>query len=92
MTKPARADAECDDASITKCRRYALPCGFGSLFVGNVFAFRATCPANLRLAAASARPEDQHHLLDLALVPETTVVMAQGRIRVPGFAALLVLD
>jgi hypothetical protein len=50
MLNPSTADAEKDDPTISRCINRAQDLGFGSLIVGNLFAFRASDPKRLRTA------------------------------------------
>jgi len=50
MLNPSTADALADDATIRKCIRFAVILGFDGILVVNLFAFRATKPADLRRA------------------------------------------
>lgn len=52
MLNPSTADADQDDATVRKCMRYARRWGCGSLVVVNLYAWRATNPADL--------PDDEH--------------------------------
>jgi hypothetical protein len=47
MLNPSTADAEVDDATIRSCVRLAKDAGYGSFEVVNLFALRATDPAEL---------------------------------------------
>lgn len=47
MLNPSKADAEQDDPTIRRCINYAKDWGYGGIYVGNLFAFRATNPQNL---------------------------------------------
>lgn len=50
MLNPSTADATKDDPTIRRCIAFAKSWGFGSLFVGNLFAYRATNPKELLTA------------------------------------------
>lgn len=47
MLNPSTADATQDDPTIRRCVAFAKSWGFGSLAVGNLFAYRTTDPAVL---------------------------------------------
>ena len=47
---PSTADADVDDPTIRRCVGFAKGFGFGRIEVVNLFAFRATKPADLRAA------------------------------------------
>lgn len=48
MLNPSTADAEIDDPTITRCIGFAKSWGFGGLMVGNLWAYRATDPKELK--------------------------------------------
>lgn len=66
MLNPSTADAENDDATIRKCIAYAKRWGFGALCVGNLFAFRATDPMEMKAASDPIGPENDASLAKLA--------------------------
>lgn len=58
MLNPSTADADQDDPTITRVVRRAAALGFGSLTVWNLYALRATDPAQLSLVADPVGPEN----------------------------------
>jgi hypothetical protein len=51
MLNPSMADETTDDPTIRRCIGFARAWGFGSLAVGNLFAFRTPKPGELRTSA-----------------------------------------
>jgi hypothetical protein len=58
MLNPSTADADQDDPTIRKCVGFAERLGFGAIVVTNLFAHRATDPANLKRAGYPRGPEN----------------------------------
>lgn len=58
MLNPSTADAEIDDATIRSCIRLSKGLGYGSFEVVNLFALRATDPAELQRAADPVGPSN----------------------------------
>ena len=59
MLNPSTADGEKDDPTIRRCIGFAKSWGFGSIEVGNLFAFRATMPEHLILEKDPVGPENR---------------------------------
>ncbi|ARX81571.1 hypothetical protein SMD44_00969 [Streptomyces alboflavus] len=68
MLNPSTADALRDDPTIRRCLRYAQDWGCGALMVANLYAWRATEPADLWLADDPVGPENDAHLYAAAAI------------------------
>ncbi|KPF89254.1 MULTISPECIES: DUF1643 domain-containing protein [unclassified Novosphingobium] len=73
MLNPSTADATTDDRTIGRCISFADSWGFGSLVVGNLFAFRTPSPAELMSADEPVGPENDHWLEKLGEQASLTV-------------------
>jgi hypothetical protein len=73
MLNPSTATAEVDDATIRRCIGFAKLQGAGGIIVVNMFAFRATLPNDLWLAADPVGPDNDTHIL---AIPEDAMVIA----------------
>jgi hypothetical protein len=79
MLNPSRADAEIDDPTIHRVMGFARRWGCGELHVVNLFAFRATRPADLRKAADPVGPENRDRIRRaVAVAADGLVVCAWG--------------
>ncbi len=56
MLNPSTADGVRDDPTIRRCIRFARDWGFGAVEIVNLYALRATRPAELRRAAEAVGP------------------------------------
>ncbi len=45
---PSTADADRDDPTIRRCKGFASALGYGGFYMGNLFAYRATKPADMK--------------------------------------------
>lgn len=74
LLNPSTADASVDDPTIRRCARFAVMHGYGGFYVVNLFAFRATKPADLRRGGYQVGPENDAHIERLlAECPEVCV-------------------
>lgn len=96
MLNPSTADADTDDATIAKCRRFAVAWRFGGMDVVNLFAFRATKPVALRtvsgesMAATEAAvigPRNGDYLDDATVGAVAYTDPPMGRVIVAGWGA-----
>ncbi|HUR74430.1 MAG TPA: DUF1643 domain-containing protein [Sporichthya sp.] len=62
MLNPSTADADVDNPTIRRCVGYAKAWGFGGIVVRNLFALRATDPAELISAADPVGPDNDDWL------------------------------
>lgn len=66
MLNPSTADATMDDPTIRRCMGFAKAWGYGGLVVANLYAYRATKPADLWKAANPIGPNNDEHLARVA--------------------------
>lgn len=74
---PSTADATLDDPTIRRCVGFSKTWGFGGLMMLNLFAYRATDPADMKAAKDPIGP-DNDEALHFAHSNTTTVVAAWG--------------
>lgn len=78
MLNPSTADAEVDDATIRSCFRLAKSWGYGSFEVVNLFAWRATNPAELEKAADPVGNPRNANIMQMALKRCDLTICAWG--------------
>lgn len=104
MLNPSTADAAQDDPTIRRCIGFAKRFGYSGLRVVNLYAFRATKPAGLWLAADPVGQFNDDYLTDAAQMARVTsapLIAAWGAnakpervaqvLRLPGFDRLTAL-
>lgn len=85
MLNPSTADAAVDDATIRSCIRLCKAMSYGSFEVVNLFAWRATDPADLVKSAAPIGPDQEKVTLaaiqrcDIPIVAWGAHKMANGK-------------
>ena len=84
MMNPSTADLTADDPSVAKCGRFARAWGYGGVYVGNTFAYRATDKKRLLEVKDPVGPENDFHLVAMAK-SACVVVFAYGQ---PGHRTL----
>ena len=63
---PSTADETEDDPTLRRCVAYAKNWGFAAVCMTNLFAYRATRPADMRLADEPIGPDNNRHLRVMA--------------------------
>lgn len=83
MLNPSTADASKDDATVRRCIKFAMNWELCGLRVVNLFAFRATKPADMKKAEDPVGPENNQFLIKEAGAAEKIVFAwgAQGGYR-----------
>lgn len=71
---PSTADETTDDPTIRRCINFAKEWGYGSLFMGNLFAKRSTDPKKLKIFADPIGKENDNCLKQMAL--QSTMIVA----------------
>lgn len=78
LMNPSTADPFVDDPTVAKCQRYARAWGYGTLWVGNTFAYRATNQKQLLQVADPVGPSNDEWLLKMA-AQAGMIVLAYGK-------------
>ncbi len=66
MLNPSTADGLKDDPTIRRCINFAKSWDYGGIWVGNLYAYRATNPKELKNVANSYGPDNDMHLISMA--------------------------
>jgi hypothetical protein len=78
MMNPSTADQEVNDRSVAKCCGFARTWGYGGIFVGNTFAYRATDQNRLIEVADPIGPDNDAHIIEMAKAA-AVVIFAYGK-------------
>lgn len=78
MLNPSIADANIDDPTIRRCVGFARTLGFGGLIVTNLFAYRATDPADLPADFYEAVGPNNEAYLRASIARASGVIVAWG--------------
>jgi hypothetical protein len=82
MLNPSTADAFTDDPTIRRCKGFALREGYKGIVVANIYAFRATHPADLQCADDKEGPDNSAALEQVARF-HRRIVCAWGAHHIP---------
>ncbi|XDA98621.1 DUF1643 domain-containing protein [Sulfitobacter sp. LCG007] len=74
MLNPSTASEVQNDPTVERCQRRALRLGFGAFRVCNLFAWRATAPADLRRAEQPVGPANDAAILECARWADLLIV------------------
>jgi len=77
MLNPSTADAAQDDPTIRRCIAFAKSWGYGSLCVGNLFAYRSTTPKEL-LSCENPVGDKNKFWIDMMAAKSKMIVCAWG--------------
>jgi hypothetical protein len=70
---PSTADEETDDHTIRRCIGFAKSWGYGGIYMLNLFAFRATQPADMKKAEDPVGPDNDNLLAAYQITTAKTV-------------------
>lgn len=73
MLNPSTADASQDDNTIRRCMTFSESWGYDAMCVVNLFAFRATAPAGMKIALDPVGPENDAAILAATIKSAITV-------------------
>lgn len=77
MLNPSKATEQHNDPTIERCQRRATALGFGAMMISNLFALRATDPADLKRADDPIGPETDA-ALQVAFAQSDQILCAWG--------------
>jgi hypothetical protein len=89
MLNPSMADEATDDPTIRRCIRFARTWAYGSLAVGNLFAYRSTSPAKLCAVSDPLGPDNEDWLRRLHGESSLTIAAWGNHCRLLGQSSAL---
>lgn len=93
---PSRADESLDDPTVRRCINFAKSWGFGTLWLTNLFAYRAVEPKDIKIIDDPVGPDNDEYIKTFAhythKVCSGSVVLAWGNHGVYRDRAATVLD
>lgn len=89
MLNPSSADASNDDPTIRRCINFAKSWDYGGINIGNLYAYRATNPKELKKVADPWGQENIMHLISMAN-QSAIVICAWGHNK--GFPAFISMN
>lgn len=73
MLNPSTADENKNDPTVQRCEIYAKDWGYGGLYVGNIFAWRATDRAVMKSQPEPIGKDNDKHIITMAKRSEIVV-------------------
>lgn len=73
MLNPSTADENVEDPTIAKCIRFAKMWGFGSVYITNIFAYRATDPEDMKAVDDPEGPNNNWYIWSTAKLADLVV-------------------
>ena len=70
---PSTADEIKDDATMRRCKRFAIEWGYGGFYMTNLFAFKATYPEDLKRAKDPVGRDNLKWILDIKNLCDVSV-------------------
>lgn len=65
MLNPSTADASIDDPTLRRCMGFAKSWGYGGVYIGNLYAYRATNPSVLQQVAKPVGSRNKSSILKM---------------------------
>lgn len=73
MLNPSTADENVEDPTISKCIRFSKMWGYGSVYITNIFAYRATAPEDMKAQADPIGPNNDWYVWSTAKMVDKVI-------------------